>query len=196
MNNVYVFDMGNVLKRSFELSKFYKEIETKISFDIFKDYWYANLESVEKGTLNSKQFLNMIRKYSLSPKSLDEIIRIYKDCTNTIYEDTLNIIYNLKNHDKKVYLLSDLKDIDYECLKQKIDINIFDKLFLSFELGYTKRDKEVFKILINELNVNPNKIYFFDDKESNVNMAREMGISAYLVTGDNIKEKCHNLFSL
>ena len=93
-----------------------------------------------------------------------------------------------------MYLLSDLKEIDYESLKEKIDINIFDKLFLSYKLGYTKRDKEIFEILINDLNINSDKIYFFDDKESNINLAKDMGINAYLVTGKNIKDKFQVLF--
>ncbi len=194
MDNAYVFDMGSVLKRPFDIYKFYQEISCKINFDDFKQYWDNNLESVEKGQITSKQFLNMIKEYSKASKSLDEIIEIYKDCTNTIYEDTLNIIYHLKKQNKKVYLLSDLKDLDYECLKEKIDINIFDKLFLSYKLGYTKRDKEIFEILINDLNINSDKIYFFDDKESNINLAKDMGINAYLVTGKNIKDKFQVLF--
>ncbi len=193
MDSVYVFDMGSVLKRPFEFFRFYTELACEISFEDFKNYWYSILESAEKGKITSKQFLNMIKEYSKSAKTLDEIIKIYKDCTNTIYENTLNIIYNLKSHNKKVYLLSDLKEIDYESLKEKIDINIFDKLFLSYKLGYTKRDKEIFKIVIDDLNVNPSLIYFFDDRESNIENAKEMGINAYLVTGENIKEKI-NIF--
>ena len=195
MDNAYVFDMGSVLKRPFDITKFHQELSCKRAFDDFKQYWDNNLESVEKGNINSHLFLNIIKEYTQSSKSLNEIINIYKECTNTIYEDTLNIIYNLKRQNKKVYLLSDLKDLDYECLKEKIDINIFDKLFLSYKLGYTKRDKEIFKIVIDDLNVKPNKIYFFDDKESNINNAKEMGINAYLVTGDNIKEKWQFLFN-
>ena len=94
IDNASIFDMGSVLKRPFDITKFHQELSCKRAFDDFKQYWDNNLESVEKGNINSHLFLNIIKEYTQSAKSLDEIIHIYKDCTNTIYKDTLNIIYN------------------------------------------------------------------------------------------------------
>ena len=108
----------------------------------------------------------------------------------------MNIIYTIKEKGKKVYLLSNLKEIDFNCLKQKLDINIFDEVFLSYRLGCTKNDTKIFQILINKLSINPNNIYFFDDKEENIKNAQKTGINAYQVDGKNIKEIWNKLQKL
>ena len=36
--------------------------------------------------------------------------------------------------------------------------------------------------------INPSDIIFFDDRANNIQVARECGIDAYHVTGENIKE--------
>lgn len=39
MQNVYVFDMGGVIKEPSNLEKFYLNIEPTIKFENFKKYW-------------------------------------------------------------------------------------------------------------------------------------------------------------
>ena len=189
MQNIYVFDMGGVIKESFNLEKFYLKIGTKIEFKDFKKYWDENILVAEIGNITSDEFIYRILQYSLSTKTIEEAKEIYGECTGTIYEDTMKIIYLIKSKGKKVYLLSNLKQIDFDYLKKKLDINIFDDVFLSYKLGCTKDDKRIFQILIDKLGTSPDNIYFFDDKEENINNAREMGINAYQVNGSVIKQK-------
>ena len=42
--------------------------------------------------------------------------------------------------------------------------------------------------MIDALKCDPDNIIFFDDNEKNVNIANQLGINAYQVTGENIKE--------
>ena len=193
MQDVYVFDMGEVIKESFNIKQFYLKIEDKIEFNDFEQYWNENILIAEIGKMNSDEFLSKILKYSLSPKQLEEAKKLYGECTGKLYEDTMNIIYLLKRKGKKVYLLSNLKEIDFYYLKKKLDINIFENVFLSYKLGCIKDDTKIFQILIDTLAVSPYNIYFFDDKETNINNAKKMGINAFLVDGTNIKQR-FNIF--
>lgn len=196
MEEAYVFDMGGVIKESFDLEKFYLNIETQVEFKNFKKYYEENILLAETGDITSDEFLDRILKYSFSQKNLEEAKKIYGKCTGNLYDDTMNIIYSIKEKGKKVYLLSNLKQIDFEYLKQKLDINIFEKVFLSYKLRCMKNGTKIFQILIDELNINPNNIYFFDDKEENINNAKKVGINAYQVDGKNIKEKWNELRNL
>lgn len=193
MEDAYVFDMGGVIKESFDLEKFYLKIEAKVEFEKFKKYYDKNILIAERGNITSDEFLNRILKYSLSPKTIEESKTLYGECTGNLYDDTMNIIHIIKEKRKKVYLLSNLKQIDFDYLKQKLDINIFDEIFLSYILGCMKNDTKIFQILIDKLKLNPNNIYFFDDKKENINNAKKMGINAYQVDGKNIKEKWNEL---
>ena len=189
MQNIYVFDMGGVIKESFNLEKFYLNIGTRIEFKDFKKYWDENILVAEIGGITSDEFLYRILQYSMSTKTIEETKEIYGECTGTLYDDAMNILYLIKAKGKKIYLLSNLKQIDFDYLKKKLDINIFDDVFLSYKLGCMKDDKKIFQILIDKLGTSPDNIYFFDDKKENINNARKMGINAYQVDGSTIKQK-------
>lgn len=187
MQDVFVFDMGGVIKESFDIKKFHFNIKARIDFNDFKRYWDENILIAEVGDISSEEFLYRILQYSLSTKNIEEAKEIYGECTGKLYDNTMNILYFIKEKGKKIYLLSNLKEIDFYYLKKKIDIDIFEDVFLSYRLGFMKNDTRIFQILIDRLLINPDNIYFFDDKRENINNARKMGLNAYLVNGKNIK---------
>lgn len=51
-----------------------------------------------------------------------------------------------------------------------------------------KPEKEIYEEMIKDLNVSANSIYFFDDSQANIETAQKLGINAYCVTGDTIKD--------
>jgi len=186
---IYLFDLGGVIIKSQYLKKIYDELKPKVDYDTFIDIWYNDPEVIDahKGLKDENEsFRNVLEKIGCKI-SIDELFNIvYKE--RDYYEDTLNIINTLRNNGKKVYLLSNLRKIDFEYLKKDIDISIFDKSFLSYEMNLIKPQKEIYETVIEDLNINPNNIYFFDDNSANINSAIQCGIKGFCVTGDNIKE--------
>ena len=186
---IYIFDLGGVIIKSQDLKKIYDELKPKVDYDTFIDIWCNDPEVIDahKGLKDENEsFRNVLEKIGCKI-SIDELFNIvYKE--RDYYEDTLNIINTLRNTGKKVYLLSNLRKIDFEYLKKDIDISIFDKTFLSYEMNLIKPQKEIYETVIEDLNINPNNIYFFDDNIANINSAIQCGIKGFCVTGDNIKE--------
>ncbi len=134
----------------------------------------------------NESFRNVLEKIGCKI-SVDELFNIvYKK--RDYYEDTLNIINKLRNNGNKVYLLSNLRKVDFEYLKKDIDISTFEKTFLSYEMNLIKPQKEIYETVIEDLNINPSNIYFFDDNSTNIDSAIQCGIKGFCVTGDNIKE--------
>ena len=127
---IYIFDLGGVIIKSQDLKKIYDELKPKVDYATFIDIWYNDREVIDahKGLNDEKEsFRNVLEKIGCKI-SVDELFNIvYKK--RDYYEDTLNIINKLRNNGKKVYLLSNLRKIDFEYLKKDIDISIFDKLF-------------------------------------------------------------------
>ena len=60
---------------------------------------------------------------------------------------------------------------------------LFDRRFLSFELGMVKPDLEIFDRVVVDLDVRPNRVLFLDDNELNVTAARQAGLAATEVHG-------------
>ena len=61
--------------------------------------------------------------------------------------------------------------------------NLFDRAFLSFELGLVKPDREIFEHVIQKLDLPAEQVLFLDDNEINVVAAREVGLRAERVAG-------------
>jgi glucose-1-phosphatase len=62
-------------------------------------------------------------------------------------------------------------------------LHLFDRTFLSFELGLVKPDREIFEHVVQELELPADRVLFLDDNEINVMAAREVGLCAERVAG-------------
>jgi len=60
---------------------------------------------------------------------------------------------------------------------------LFDRSFLSFEMGMVKPDIEIFEKVVTELDVPPERVLFLDDNDLNVQAAQQVGICAFEVHG-------------
>ena len=100
----------------------------------------------------------------------------------------IEIINELKNKGYKVGLLSNLRLMDYKRYEEQIKKINFDYIFLSYKMKCIKPSNDIYLQVINTLKCDPDNIIFFDDNEKNVNIANQLGINAYQVTGENIKE--------
>ena len=185
----FVFDLGGVLSVPMVSKKLYEQIKWKVSYEEFLDKFNNSEESIKvhKGEISTKEFFEYLKRYMDDNITLEEFKNIYVN-NNKFFNDTIEIIKKLKNLGYKVYLLSNLKEIDYEKFIKHFDVSIFDELFLSFKLGMLKPNDDIYQYVINKLNTKPENIYFFDDNKENVDGAIKNGINAYQVTGETVKK--------
>ena len=185
----FVFDLGGVLSVPMVSKKLYEQIKWKVSYDEFLDKFNNSAESIKvhKGEISTKEFFQYLKRYMNDNITLEEFKNIYVN-NNEFFNDTIETIKKLKNLGYKVYLLSNLKEIDYEKFIKHFDVSIFDEMFLSFKLGMLKPNDDIYQYVINKLNTKPENIYFFDDNKENVDGAIRNGINAYQVTGETVKK--------
>lgn len=185
----FVFDLGGVLSVPMVSKKLYGQIKWKVSYDEFLDKFNNSAESIKvhKGEISTKEFFEYLKRYMNDNITLEEFKNIYVN-NNEFFNDTIETIKKLKNLGYKVYLLSNLKEIDYEKFIIHFDVSIFDEMFLSFKLGMLKPNDDIYQYVINKLNTKPENIYFFDDNKENVDGAIRNGINAYQVTGETVKK--------
>jgi len=60
----------------------------------------------------------------------------------------------------------------------------FDKCYLSYEVGYTKPDREIYDFLMKDSGLVPAETLFFDDGKANIEMADKLGFQTYLTNQD------------
>lgn len=57
---------------------------------------------------------------------------------------------------------------------------IFDKIYYSWESGFVKPDKRAYEYLLTENNLQAEDCFYFDNSQENVDVAKELGMRAYL----------------
>ncbi len=80
----------------------------------------------------------------------------------------------------KVGLLSDQTAWLDELDRRHNIYSHFDYLFISFKIGLSKHDPEIYDHVCKEMNLDPENIFFIDDNEKNIALARQKGIVGYV----------------
>lgn len=146
---------------------------------IFNDYeskykWYERIHNNGKLNTTYEEFIN---EFTYNYNKIDK------------YEEVVNYIYTLKDKTNLV-LFSDLIFACFSALENTINLNIFDKIFLSYEEGYVKSNIEAFINVEKKLNIKTENILFIDNNENNINNAKKRGWNTCLAFGyelDKIK---------
>ena len=83
----------------------------------------------------------------------------------------------------KIAMLSNINILHYEYLKKNFPVfGVFDKVFLSFQLGLIKPDKEIYSLVIRDLGVSPPEIFYIDDRLELVESAKSLGLRGCVFT--------------
>lgn len=198
MYKVFLFDLGNVLAHPINDQDLYNKLHCKIDYEEFEKYWLENdlIIKAHMGLVSDEVSIKELLQYCKSDVTMEEFYKIYNDLDATLFLDTLKIIDCLKDKGYKVGLFSNLRLMDYNRYKEKIERIGFDYLFLSYEMHCIKPDDEIFKKVIQECDCNSDNIAFFDDNGRNVKAVKRNGLHCYQVTGHTIQEMFQSNFSI
>ena len=198
MDRIFLFDLGNVLAKSLDDYGLYTKLNCKISYDEFLQYWWGDdlVLKAHMGLATDDEHVEALLKFCKSDLSINQFYEIYNSLDNSLYDETMEIINELKNKGYKVGLLSNLRLMDYKRYEEQIKKINFDYLFLSYEIKCIKPSSDIYLQVIDALNCEAENIIFFDDNQKNVNGAKQLGINAYQVTGENIKEIFYKIINI
>ena len=190
MDRIFLFDLGNVLAKSLDDYYLYNKLNCKIPYNEFLQYWWSDdlVLKAHMGLVTDEEHIDKLLRLCKSDLSINQFYEIYNSLDSSLYDETIEIINELKNKGYKVGLLSNLRLMDYKRYEQQIGKINFDYIFLSYKMKCIKPSNDIYLQVINTLKCDPDNIIFFDDNEKNVNIANQLGINAYQVTGENIKE--------
>lgn len=180
-----IFDIGGViiewghrpLKKL--LGKTDSEIN-KITRIIYRD---ERFKSCILGNLSQADYMQQL--ISENPEYSDDINKIlseeYQEKALPVIKENLEKVFEFKNKGYKIYFLSNITDVSYNYLKNKLKIlDLIDGGVYSFKEHTKKPDKKIFDILIKRYNLNKDETIFFDDSVKNVKSGNEYGIKSYV----------------
>ncbi|MCR5656921.1 MAG: HAD family phosphatase [Butyrivibrio sp.] len=102
-------------------------------------------------------------------------------------EGVWGAVENLKKCGFRIYLLSNYSKYLFEKhTKDMTVLPILDGKVISYEVNSVKPEPEIYEHILKKYDLKPEESIFFDDKEENVNAAKEQGISAFRITSEKM----------
>ena len=187
-------DLGNVLV-NFDHRIAVKKIlgrTAKNEEDIYQLFFDSGLTKLyEEGKISSLDFFRRV-KDSLGLKAdCDEFFSIWDDI---FFEAPLNIkmqdfLKGMKGR-YKLAMISNINENHFEFLRKKMPVfGEFDKLVLSYEVGFRKPAQEIYIAGLKALNARPEKVFYIDDRADLIEAASGLGIKGVTFNGEEAFEK-------
>ena len=81
MEKVFLFDLGNVLAKNLDDYELYKQLNCKISYQQFEEYWLSNelVIKAHEGLVSDEIHIKELLKYCKSDLSITDFYNIYKN---------------------------------------------------------------------------------------------------------------------
>ena len=193
MKNI-IFDFGQVIVHFDEEYMTSRYVENPEDCKLIKDVVFDRLywDRFDDGTLTVSEAKEMIK--SRLPQELHQLA--FKVLDNWYYDlefidGIKQLILDLKQNGKKLFLLSNI-GVDFSENYNKIAeyknlFSLFDGLVFSSELHIVKPNVKIFEHLINTYNLNPCECIFIDDRQVNIDGAKNAGIKGILFDGNTQK---------
>ena len=187
MINTIIFDIGMVLvdfcwqdmlkNLGFEGETFEKIANATMRNPLWQDF--------DRGTWSTEE---LIRRFvANAPEYKAEIETVFQNMDQivTLYDYSMNWIRQLKADGYKVYILSNIPELVHlDNLDDKLRfLKEVDGAVLSYQERLLKPERRIYEVLCERYGIVPEQAVFFDDKQENVDAAREFGLNAICFKG-------------
>ncbi len=149
---------------------------------------WLSLQSVkqfEAGRCDFGEFHRLFSEETGSRLSIEDFEQEFLSIIGPVKPDCIAIMEELKRH-YRLAMLSNTNHRHIELLRGQTSLlECFDELFLSYRMHLIKPDPVIFQKVCEQLNTVPEKVFFFDDSQTNVAAAQKEGLHAWRVTSPN-----------
>ena len=139
---------------------------------------------IETGMISSNEFLKALQKET-NNTNITQLEQAWNAMLLDLPEERLQLIKKLKsNH--TIFLLSNTNAIHINAFKKQLGdkkwlafCKLFDKMYLSHEVGLRKPDIEIFEYILTEQKLIAEEVFFIDDSPQHIASAKKLGIHCH-----------------
>jgi HAD superfamily hydrolase (TIGR01509 family) len=183
-----IFDLGNVIY-DIDYSLTFNKLYSKLPEDLHehaRQFMISDTHfQLEMGKISESRFRDGVRHYFGKNWQDDWIDEVWNALLVDIPQERLDLLTGLKS-DYGIYMLSNTNSIHFKVVDalfaERLGTawpGLFDKLFLSHEMGLRKPDRAIYQAVLDEIGGKPEECLFFDDLEANLEGARSVGIQTH-----------------
>lgn len=190
-----VFDLGQVLI-PFDYNIFIREVKKHkdgLGEEFVRKYNqnYHIHRDFERGKISEKDFIAQMLDWLEHRITAEQFVR-YWSSIFSLNTDVISLLPKLKEK-YKLYLLSNTNSIHQKYGYKHYDfLRIFDKLFLSHEVGFVKPEEGIYRAVENYSGLLSEEHIFIDDIAEYVEAAKQLGWDGIQFTGyENLIAEFH-----
>lgn len=175
-----VFDLGFVL-----ISFDWREIMTRAGIPaeeqdevaratVHSEYW----GELDRGVLSDEEILNGF--ISIAPEHKENITKFFAEVPHSMppYPYSDNWVKSVKERGYNIYVLSNFSENNFKYCEPKYTfLDKVDGKIISYRYKCIKPEKEIYHILFDSFNLNPEECVFIDDREDNIEGAINEGMN-------------------
>lgn len=187
-----LFDLGGVIC----------DIDIDRAIHSFESLGIKNMESLlnryrqhgifhdfESGVVDVNEFCSHLRELSGKPYISDnQILNAWNSIIIEFPQPRLRRLKELKGR-YNMYLLSNTNPCHFQYFPSQMGFfrmeDLFNALFLSFQMGVCKPEKQIYDMVIAQAQIVPEETLFLDDSAANIEAAKLLGFQTYLVKSGN-----------
>lgn len=195
--NAVIFDFGGVIIN----------IDYQATIDAFKNLGIDNFDrlysqaqqsdlfdAIETGKISSQHFINGLLRILPSQITPNQVVHAWNAMILDIPKHRIEFLKELRTQ-TPIYLLSNTNEIhiskalrEWQRVESASIETVFNKVYLSHEIGLRKPDVEVFQKVCQEQGLTPSKTLFIDDSIQHIEGAQKAGLQTYhLKPGEEIQ---------
>ena len=177
-----IFDVGFVLvdfrwRKLMEDLGIAKDLQDVFEKNVFGSHWWGELD---RGVIEEAEVLKMLREDNKEHLKEFDYVWANRDKIVEPFDYAVGMIEDLKAKGLKVYLLSnypkELFTLHTECGRFPFIDKVDGKVVSGF-VQLVKPDREIYEYLLKEYDLKAEECVFIDDREENVEAAKEIGIN-------------------
>ncbi|MCA0296585.1 MAG: HAD family phosphatase [Actinobacteria bacterium] len=180
-----VFDLGQVLSSPPDLYRTPARL-MGVDPDAYEALYWEHRRDYDAGGSRVEYWQPILESLEVPPTGalISQLATLDADLWLEPRAEALDLVNGVYAWGVRTALLSNAPLVMGKLIRHTEWAGLFDRMFISAELGLVKPDPEVFRVVTDELEVRPDEIAFIDDREPNVVAARELGWRAHLWVDD------------
>ena len=190
MITTIIFDLGAVVLTNDghpeDLDKV--EQELSVSDEGYNRAWVTTIPKYRIGKTTEDEFWKEFLQISNSPVDVETAKLIWRKYQKE--KESMLLLVKKLNENYKIHALTNIGKEWLEFKKEKFHFEeLFDIIVDSANFGKPKPDYDIYKELLTQAQVKPEKCLFIDNMERNLKPARELGFNTILFTDQSQLEK-------
>lgn len=181
-----IFDFGNVLATFNEEDMLSHFCSDRSDFSILKKAVFSDWQGLDEGILLLEDCIQ--KALSVVPERLNSTVLNYFDNWYkylTPLTQTWDFIKELKAKNYSIYILSNAPVQFAEHAAECYEIvKEFDGIVFSAPIKMAKPEPEIYQYLFEKYSLKPEECFFLDDKISNIEAGRNLGMDGIVFTGN------------